>query len=696
MTQFNKIGVIGAGTMGAGIAQKIAQENIPVVMLDVKREFVERGLNNIRNLLEEGVQKRIFTPEKVQQVMNNIKGSTDLNDLKDADIIIEAVFEDKKIKTDLFKNLDKICLPKTIFASNTSSFKVSELAQATTRPDRFIGLHYFYHPAKNRLLEIIPGNQSASGTIEKAEDFASCTSKTAIVVKDAPGFVVNRFFVPWLNEASRILEEGITNIVTIDEAAKRAFKIGMGPFLLMNVTGIPIAYHSTETLGKELGAFYATSKRLKEQFEKNTKWDLSEDSPLGHPCAIGRSASGGSGSVDESKIESVSERLLSVVFLVAAQLVDEGIATIEDIDRGAKIGLRWALGPFEMMNKTGMDKAQTMVKNLCKKYNLVVPKALVRQSTRPWSFRLVDLNIKNNIAAITINRPEALNSLNEEVVRQLSEVFQKAESDNNVKTIIFEGKGKAFVAGADISFFVKKIEEKKLNDIVEFTRQGQELLMRIDKSLKLVIAKLDGLALGGGAELALACDIVLMTERASIGFPETGIGIYPGLGGTQRLPRLIGKALAKYLIFTGEIIQGKQANEMGLAEYVSFLDLNTFIKEIATVPNPKARLIKTIMIPAQIEKIKSLFADDKISWLLSGNLAKSADALEAQIGKKISYKAPLALKLANNIIDEGLKISLDEGIQIELKHLTEIFSSKDAYEGLTSILQKRRPNYKGA
>jgi enoyl-CoA hydratase/3-hydroxyacyl-CoA dehydrogenase len=675
MTQFTKIGVIGAGTMGSGIAQKIAQENIPVVMLDVKREFVERGLNNVRNLLEEGVQKRIFTPEKVQQVMNNIKGSTDLNDLKDADIIIEAVFEDKKIKTDLFKNLDKICLPKTIFASNTSSFKVSELAQATTRPDRFIGLHYFYHPAKNRLLEIIPGNQSASGTIEKAEDFASCTSKTAIVVKDAPGFVVNRFFVPWLNEASRILEEGVTNIVTIDEAAKRTFKIGMGPFLLMNVTGIPIAYHSTETLGRELGAFYATSKRLKEQFEKNTKWDLSD-------------------SIDESKIESVSERLLSVVFLVAAQLVDEGIATIEDIDRGAKIGLRWALGPFEMMNKTGMDKAQTMVKNLCKKYNLVVPKVLVQQSARPWSFRLVDLNIKDNIATITINRPEALNSLNEEVVRQLSEVFQKAESDNNVKTIIFEGKGKAFVAGADISFFVKKIEEKKLNDIVEFTRRGQELLMRIDKSPKLVIAKLDGLALGGGAELALACDIILMTERASIGFPETGIGIYPGLGGTQRLPRLVGKALAKYLIFTGEIIQGKQANEIGLAEYVSFLDLNTVIKEITTVPNPKARLLKTIMIPAQIEKIKSLFADDKISWLLSGNLAKSADALEAQIGKKISYKAPLALKLANNIIDEGLKINLDESIQIELKHLTEIFSSKDAYEGLTSILQKRRPIYK--
>ncbi|MEW6027614.1 MAG: 3-hydroxyacyl-CoA dehydrogenase NAD-binding domain-containing protein, partial [Planctomycetota bacterium] len=347
---FTKIGVVGAGTMGSGIVQKIAQENIQVVMVDVKQEFVDKGLTNIKTLLDEGAQKKIFSPEKVKQTLGNIKGTTDLNELKDADLIIEAVFEDKKVKTDLFQNLDRICLPKTILATNTSSFKVSELAQATSRPDRFVGLHYFYHPAKNRLLEIIPGSKTVSETIQRAEDFASRTSKTAIVVKDAPGFAVNRFFVPWLNEAVRILDEGISTVVTIDEVAKRTFKIGMGPFLLMNVTGIPIAYHSTETLGKELGAFYATAKGLKAQFEKNARWNLS-------------------GNIDESKIEDIGNRLLAVVFLVAAQLVDEGIASIEDIDRGAKIGLRWALGPFEMMNKVGMDKAQKMIKELCAKYN---------------------------------------------------------------------------------------------------------------------------------------------------------------------------------------------------------------------------------------------------------------------------------------------------------------------------------------
>ena len=204
MGQFTKIGVIGAGTMGAGIAQKIAQENIPVVIVDVKQEFVDKGLKGIKTTLEEGVQKKLFSPEKAQKILANVKGTIDLNEIKDADLVIEAVFEDKKVKSDLFRQLDKICLPKTILASNTSSYYISELASVTQRPDRFVGLHYFYHPAKNRLLEIIPAKDTGKETIEIAKDFASQTDKTAILVKDAPGFAVNRFFVPWLNEAAKI------------------------------------------------------------------------------------------------------------------------------------------------------------------------------------------------------------------------------------------------------------------------------------------------------------------------------------------------------------------------------------------------------------------------------------------------------------------------------------------------------------
>jgi enoyl-CoA hydratase/3-hydroxyacyl-CoA dehydrogenase len=676
MTNIQKVGVIGAGVMGSGIVQKLAQENIKVVMLDVEPRFVEKGLNNIKSLLDEGIQRKLFTKERTEQILANIKGTTDINDLKDVDLVIEAVFEDKKVKQELFQKLDRTCSSQTIIASNTSSFSISDLANSTKRLDKFVGLHFFYHPAKNRLLEIIPGKKTAPEVIEATRAWAERVGKTAIIVKDASGFAVNRFFVPWLNEAARLLGEDVANPATIDAAAKKVFQIGMGPFELMNVTGIPIAYHSTVTLGEAFGPFYAPAPRLAQQFESKALWDIK-------------------GAVDESKFSVIGDRLLGVIFLVAGQLVDEGITTVEDIDRGAKIGLRWVKGPFELMNELSIKSAYKLVQQVTKKYKLSVPKTIEKQTKtdKPWSFKLVDLEIKDTIATITINRPEAMNALNEEVVRQLDEAFTKAEADAGVKTIIFRGKGKAFVAGADIAFFVRNIEAQTLDRTVEFTKRGQDLLMRIDKSKKYTVALIDGLALGGGAELTLACDARIMTERGTIGFPETGIGIYPGLGATQRLPRLIGRELAKYLIFTGEILDARAAQSMGLAQFISVSDLTDQLKTLARNSQTSFQE-KTIIFSPEINKTKSLFSE-RVYDLLGGKLAGSADVFEAKIAKKISYKAPLALKWANQIIDEGLKLGLEQGLQVELAHLTEIFSTKDAYEGLTSILQKRRPTYRG-
>jgi enoyl-CoA hydratase/3-hydroxyacyl-CoA dehydrogenase len=289
MPGINKIAVIGAGNMGSGIVQKIAHEGIPVVMVDVKDEFVERGLGIIKETLGKAVERKIVRPEHVGEILSRITGTTDMNAVADADIVIEAVFEDKDVKTELFQKLDEICSEKTILATNTSSFFVRDFAEKTKRPDRFVGLHYFYHPAMNRLLEIIPHEGTSAETIETCLLAAKLHGKTAIVVKDAPGFAVNRFFVPFLNEAARMLEEGLADIPTIEEGAKRAFRIGMGPFQLMNVTGIPIAVHSSTTLGSELGPFYATAEILKTQMEKKENWNLE-------------------GEVDESKLQPVIDR----------------------------------------------------------------------------------------------------------------------------------------------------------------------------------------------------------------------------------------------------------------------------------------------------------------------------------------------------------------------------------------------------
>ena len=678
MSQIKKIGVVGAGNMGSGIAQKIAQEGIPVVMVDLKDEFVQRGMGTIRRLLQEGVERKIFKPEQVDQVLSRVTGTTDFTALADADIVIEAVFEDKQVKAELFKKLDQVCSPRTILATNTSSFFVREFAEKTSRPDRFVGLHYFYHPAKNRLLEVIPHGGTSPETVEKSLLAAKLHGKTSILVKDAPGFAVNRFFVPFLNEAARMLEEGLADVPTIEEAGKRAFKIGMGPFELMNVTGIPIAVHAATTLGNELGPFYAPAPILKAQMEKKANWKLE-------------------GQVDESKLPALIDRFQGVCLGVAAALVGEGVASIEDTDRGAKIGLRWILGPFEIMNKIGIGKTYEVVQAICRKYpDFKMPAILETQHRlgKPFEFNFVDLEVKNGIAHVTLNRPEAMNALNETVVAQLDRRFGEAEADVRVKAIVFQGAGKAFVAGADIRYFVEKIKAGRIPDIVAFTRKGHELLLRIESSKKLTIALLDGLSLGGGSELALACQAIVATPAGSMAFPETGIGIYPGLGGMLRMARHVGPALAKYFAFTGAFISAADALALGIVtKLVEPAEVDGAVHSLAAAGKPDK--YRRREIPEKFKAFAALFGPGSVAPLLSGKIPDGANAeLAGKVVKTLGYKAPLALRIADEIVDQQAALPLREAVEIELGRLKDIFSTADALEGLSSA-GRRRPEFKG-
>jgi len=679
MSQIKKIGVVGAGNMGSGIVQKIAQEGIPVVMVDLKDEFVQRGLGTIRRLLQEGVERKIFKPEQVDQILSRVTGTTDFKALADADIVIEAVFEDKQVKTDLFKKLDQICSPQTILATNTSSFYVRDFADKTSRPDRFVGLHYFYHPAKNRLLEVIPHSGTSPETVAKSLLAAKLHGKTSILVKDAPGFAVNRFFVPFLNEAARMLEEGLADIPTIEAAAKQAFKIGMGPFELMNVTGIPIAVHAATTLGNELGPFYAPAPILKAQMEKKANWILE-------------------GKVDEAKLSALADRFLGVCLGVAAALVDEGVASIEDTDRGAKIGLRWILGPFEIMNKIGIGKTHEVVQAIGRTYpDFKMPAILEKQHRlgKPFEFNFVDLEVKNGIAYVTLNRPEAMNALNETVVAQLDRRFAEAEANAGVKAIVFQGAGKAFVAGADIRYFVEKIKAGRIPDIVAFTRKGHELLLRIEESKKLTIALLDGLSLGGGSELALACQAIVATPAGSMAFPETGIGIFPGLGGMLRMARHVGPALAKYFAFTGAFISAADALALGIVtKLVESAGVDAAIQSLAVAGKPDK--FRTRDIPEKFKAFAALFGPGSVATTLSGKIPAGANAeLAGKVVKTLGYKAPLALRIADEIVDQQAPLPMRAAVEIELGRLQDIFSTADALEGLSSA-GRRRPEFKGA
>lgn len=678
MKQATTVGVVGAGNMGSGIAQKLAMEGLNVIMVDTQEEFVKRGMATIRRILGEGVERKVLTQTQMDSTLGRLHGSSDLKALTHADLVIEAVFEDEQVKKNLFKNLDGICSERTILATNTSSYYVRELAKATMRPDRFVGMHYFFHPAKNRLLEIVPHEGTSEDTAKRALEIGRLHAKTTILVKDASGFCVNRFFSPLLTEAVQILDDGIADIPTIEEAAKRAFKIGMGPFELMNVTGIPISVHASATFGRELGSLYGTPKSLPEKMKEGTPYDLS-------------------GAPDESKFEMVQDRLYGVCLGAAAALVSEGVASIEDTDRGAKVGLRWVEGPFEIMNRLGIDKVCTVVDAMTRRYpDFKMPEILLKQKAlgRPFEFNYVDLEVQDGIAFITLNRPEAMNALNEITFSQLARQFSKAEEDPAVKAIVLRGAGKAFVAGADVRYFVKNIKSDRIPETIEFTRKGHELLCRIENSKKLTVAVLDGLSLGGGSELALSCQAIVATPAGSLGFPETAIGIYPGLGGMIRTARQVGPELAKYYVFTGKTISAQDAFELGIVtKLVEPQELDGAIREVCSGVKPDK--YRSREIPSKFRDFARTCSPANVEALLSGQEpAGVQDFLAEAALKAVSRKAPLALKKANELIDAQQKASIAEAIELELAGLVYMFSTEDALAGLSSVGGKP-PKYQG-
>ncbi|MCJ2556222.1 MAG: 3-hydroxybutyryl-CoA dehydrogenase [Candidatus Thermoplasmatota archaeon] len=249
-----KICVLGAGTMGAGIAQLCSVAGYKVTMRDIEQKFVDGGFDRISGPLGKRVAKGKMTQEDVDKILGNIEGTTDIaHAAKDADVVIEAIFENMEIKKELFKEIDEIVPDHVIFASNTSSLSITELASATKRPDRFVGMHFFNPAPVMKLIELIRGSETSDETLETIRELSVKLGKEPIEVKETPGFVVNRLLVPMLNEAFNLLDEGAASPEDIDKAMKFGAGWPMGPFELADYTGIDIGLDVMEVLFRETG-----------------------------------------------------------------------------------------------------------------------------------------------------------------------------------------------------------------------------------------------------------------------------------------------------------------------------------------------------------------------------------------------------------------------------------------------------------
>ena len=248
-----KIFVLGAGTMGAGIVQAFAQKGYEVIVRDIKDEFVERGLAGINKNLSKLVSKGKITEEAKEDILSRISGTTDMNLAADCGLVVEAAIENMKIKKEIFAELDKICKPETILASNTSSLSITEVASATSRPEKVIGMHFFNPAPVMKLVEIIRGMATSQETFNSVKELSLAIGKDPVEVVEAPGFVVNRILIPMINEASFILQEGIASVEDIDTAMKFGANHPMGPLALGDLIGLDVCLAIMDVLYNETG-----------------------------------------------------------------------------------------------------------------------------------------------------------------------------------------------------------------------------------------------------------------------------------------------------------------------------------------------------------------------------------------------------------------------------------------------------------
>lgn len=248
-----KIGVIGAGTMGAGIAQVFAENGYTVIIKEVQEDLFKRGLKNIEKILDRAIKKEKITESDKAETLSKLTGTTDVNDLADCDLVIEAAVENMKIKKLIFDELDKVCKPEAILATNTSSLSITDVAISTNRPDKVIGMHFFNPVPVMKLVEVIKGIATSDATVATILELAQSLGKESVKVEEAPGFVVNRILIPMINEAVGILADGVASAEDIDLAMTLGANHPIGPLGLADLIGNDVNLAIMEVLYEEFG-----------------------------------------------------------------------------------------------------------------------------------------------------------------------------------------------------------------------------------------------------------------------------------------------------------------------------------------------------------------------------------------------------------------------------------------------------------
>ncbi len=650
------IGVVGAGVMGHGIAAVFASSGYNVILSDIQDSFLSAAVEKMKWSLE-SLHKKGILKEKTEDIMARVKTTTNLSAFASADYIVEVVKEDSTVKRKVLEELDRIAGPDCIFASNTSTIPITELASMTGRGDRFIGLHFSNPPVMMPIVEIILAGNTSEKTVSATEELVKSIHKEYVTVrKDVPGFLINRLNDRVILEAMKMLEAG-ADMSNIDAMARFRLGFPMGMCELLDFVGIDTVYNANREM-RSRGFSTEESSILKEKVEsgnlgmKSGRGFYSYPKPnvYARPVVL----------PNEGMFSISPVRLLSSAINEAAWIIRNGVASKEDVERSMKMAMNWPQGPLEMadsfslenvtamldkqFNETGNERYRVdpLIKEMLNKGKSGIRNgegfmewSADRKNFGPVSYLSVD-----NFAIITMNRPDRLNALNEETWEGLRLALEEALVEERVRSVIITGSGRAFSAGDDIDMMEKW--KSAMDAKIWMNTLAQPLLDTISHYSKPIISAVNGIAFGGGCELNMLFDIVIADSTAVFSLPEGLIGAMPPLGSSYGIA-LISRKLARYAL-TGDWFSADEAQKLGMVDVV-----------------------------------------------VSGD---QLQATAIEYAKKIAKVAPLSI--------EGIKSSINAVRQTYAGHaksatddLLILASSEDFHHGQESFMKKKKPEWKG-
>jgi enoyl-CoA hydratase/3-hydroxyacyl-CoA dehydrogenase len=650
-----KAGVAGAGTMGAEIAAVIAASGIPVVLCDVEQGALDAGLERARETLRRALDTGRLEPKdaaaRLAQAGALLHGCIGYGGLGDADLVIEAVPESLDLKLDVFAALDAAAPGNAILASNTASLSISELATATTRPDRVLGLHFFNPAAVVRLVEVVEGDETSSEALASAAAFVAALRKTGVRCADSPGFVVNRVLGSAVGELFRVQEERGLSVAALDGAVTAAKVAPMGPFALADTVGLDTTLAVAETLAQFYGDRFYVHGGLRELVARG---ELGVKSGRGF-YESGQARGSGSEELDAAEL---AERFTLKALVEACLVLEDGVAAAREIDVALAAGAGLVPPPFAGADLAGLDTLLARLERAVQEWGPgFAPPAILRRlvaqgrlgsaagqgffpSPRPDAGQEgpVRLESRGAVAIAWLDHPPA-NSITPAVLEALRACWDAVVAAGEVHALVLASANPAlFCAGADI----KALATMSLAEAGDFSGVMQELLLEMGRSRIVTIAAVNGLAYGGGCEIAMGADVRIAAQSASFAQPEIKLGVIPGFGGTQRLPRLVGTNKALEMNLLGEPVDAAEAWEFGLVNRV--------------VPDHE-------------------LLDTALAW-----------------ARRLAAQAPLAVEQIKRATHGP---DLDAGIELEEAAFAVVMGSDDRREGTCAFIEKRAARFTG-